>query len=253
MAHGQDPKEPASGKNAAKSTVSGPRRGPREANDDGAAARLRKTQALAAAFPFNRNKADEIGDGARAPKPGATAEPADASVTASTLTERNESAEDRRAPRSRPQPRERAPRPGARRLRRPRAHDELRPARSPTTRTRSRPACAVPPCWRTSSSGRRSRTSTTSASPSGSSTPAARPRTASSSATSRSRSTRAPRSCRRRASAPRSSCASRPSRASAGPSTRRATCAASRPSSTPTRGTSTSSGTTSRSSSSRTR
>ncbi len=84
-------KNPTSGKNAAKSTVSGPRRGPREANNNGAAARLRKTQALAAAFPFNRNKADEIGDGARVPKPGATAEPADASVTASTLTERNES------------------------------------------------------------------------------------------------------------------------------------------------------------------
>jgi catalase len=53
---------------------------------------MRKTQALAAAFPFNRNKPDEIGNGTRAPKPGATVEPADASVTASTLTERNESA-----------------------------------------------------------------------------------------------------------------------------------------------------------------
>jgi catalase len=85
-------KTPPPGKGAAKSTVSGPRRGPRGGHDDGAAAKMRKTQALAAAFPFNRNKADEIGDGARQPKPGATAEPADASVTASTLTEGHESA-----------------------------------------------------------------------------------------------------------------------------------------------------------------
>src|SRR5580765_2385408 len=85
-------KNQAPGKSAAKSTVSGPRRGPREANNNGTAAMLRKTQVLAAAFPFNRNKANEIGNEARAPKPGATAEPADASVTASTLTERNESA-----------------------------------------------------------------------------------------------------------------------------------------------------------------
>ena len=78
---GQDTKDPAVRKRAAKSTVSGPRRGPRDTNADGAVARMRKTQALAAAFPYNRNKADEIGDGdrARAPKPGATAEPADAS------------------------------------------------------------------------------------------------------------------------------------------------------------------------------
>ena len=56
-------KTPPSGKGAAKSTVSGPRQGPRDPNGDGAVAKMRKTQALAAAFPFNRNKADEIGDG----------------------------------------------------------------------------------------------------------------------------------------------------------------------------------------------
>ena len=87
-------KTPPSGKGAPKSTVSGPRRGPRGTNGDGAdaaAAKMQKTQALAAAFPFNRNKPGEIGDAARRPKPGATAEPADASVTASTLTEQTES------------------------------------------------------------------------------------------------------------------------------------------------------------------
>ena len=47
-------KNPVQNKSAAKSTVSGTRRGPREANNNGAAARLRKTQALAAAFPFIR-------------------------------------------------------------------------------------------------------------------------------------------------------------------------------------------------------
>jgi hypothetical protein len=35
--------------------------------------RALSAQALAAAFPFNRRKADEIGDAARSPKPGATA------------------------------------------------------------------------------------------------------------------------------------------------------------------------------------
>jgi catalase len=85
---------PSTAKGAAKSTVSGPRRGPRGSNGDGAdaaVAKMQKTQALAAAFPFNRNKPGEIGDAARSPKPGATAEPADASVTASTLTEQTES------------------------------------------------------------------------------------------------------------------------------------------------------------------
>jgi catalase len=87
-------KNPPSGKGAAKSTVSGPRRGPRGTNGDGAdpaVAKMQKTQALAAAFPFNRNKPGEFGDAARTPKPGATAEPPDASVTASTLTEQTES------------------------------------------------------------------------------------------------------------------------------------------------------------------
>ena len=83
-------KNPIQNKSAAKSTVSGPRRGPRETSSDGAVAKMRKTQALAAAFPFNRNKADETRNGA--PQPGATAEPADASVTSSTLTEGTESA-----------------------------------------------------------------------------------------------------------------------------------------------------------------
>jgi hypothetical protein len=52
-------KTPPSGKGAVKSTVSGPRRGPRNENGDGAVAKMRKTQALAAAFPFNRNKPGE--------------------------------------------------------------------------------------------------------------------------------------------------------------------------------------------------
>jgi catalase len=87
-------KAPSSAKGPAKSTVSGSRRGPRATNGDGAdpaVAKMQKTQALAAAFPFNRNKPGEFGDAARTPKPGATAQPADATVTASTLTEQRES------------------------------------------------------------------------------------------------------------------------------------------------------------------
>jgi catalase len=78
-------------KSASKSTVSGPRRGPRQA-DDATARKMQGTQALAAAFPFNRNKPDEFGRRPGAPKPGTTAEPADASVTASTLSEARGSA-----------------------------------------------------------------------------------------------------------------------------------------------------------------
>ena len=124
-------KSPPSGKGAAKSTVSGPRRGPRGTNGDGAdpaVAKMQKTQALAAAFPFNRNKPGEFGDAARTPKPGATAEPADASVTASTLTEQTKSPKTGAPRGARPQSRQRAARPRARRLRRPGAHDELRAA-----------------------------------------------------------------------------------------------------------------------------
>jgi catalase len=87
-------KSPSSSKGAAKSTVSGPRRGLRGPNGDGgdpAMAKMQKTQALAAAFPFNRTKPGEFGDAARAPKPGATTKPPDDSVTASTLTEQTES------------------------------------------------------------------------------------------------------------------------------------------------------------------
>ena len=65
-------------------------------------------------------------------------------------------------------------------------------AASPTTRTRSRPACAARRCSRTSTSARRSPTSTTSASPSASCTRAARPRTATSRSTSPWASTRRP-------------------------------------------------------------
>jgi catalase len=53
---------------------------------------MQGTQALAAAFPYNVSKAGEIGGAARTPKPGATAEPPDATVVASTLTEANASA-----------------------------------------------------------------------------------------------------------------------------------------------------------------
>jgi catalase len=53
---------------------------------------MQGTQALAAAFPFNALKAGEIGKAARTPKAGATAEPPEPAVVASTLTETNASA-----------------------------------------------------------------------------------------------------------------------------------------------------------------
>jgi hypothetical protein len=87
----KDRKAPIDGKGAAKSTVSGPRQGPRGNNGDRGAARLRKTQELAARFPFNANKPGEIGEAARSPRAGATAEASDPTVLASTLTESRES------------------------------------------------------------------------------------------------------------------------------------------------------------------
>ena len=84
---------------AAKSTVSGPRRGPRD-NGDAGVKKMEGTQALAAAFPFNRNKPAEFGEGAGRGKPGVTAEPPDPAVTGST----------RRSTRSRrPRPRRTGP------------------------------------------------------------------------------------------------------------------------------------------------
>ena len=56
------------------------------------AKRAEDAQALAAAFPYNRRKAGEIGAASRNPKPGEVAAPADPSVTASTLTETESSA-----------------------------------------------------------------------------------------------------------------------------------------------------------------
>ena len=59
--------------------------------------KMQGTQALAAAFPFNANKPGEIGDAARTPKAGATAEPAEPAVTGSTLTRDERLGQDRRA------------------------------------------------------------------------------------------------------------------------------------------------------------
>lgn len=82
---------PKAARAAAKSTVSGPKKGPRATNGDPAVRKMQGTQALAEAFPFNTNKPREIGDASRNPKSGATAEPSDPAITGSTLTEENAS------------------------------------------------------------------------------------------------------------------------------------------------------------------
>ena len=74
-------------KGSAKSTVSGPRKTPRGGGNGPAERKMEGTQELAAAFPFNASKPGEIGAAARTPKAGATAEPPDPAVVASTLTE----------------------------------------------------------------------------------------------------------------------------------------------------------------------
>jgi catalase len=78
----------SSAKSSARSTQSGPARadlaGQRDALD-AHVAKMEGTQALAEQMPFNASKADE--HGGRPPPRGAAVEPADPSVTGSTLTE----------------------------------------------------------------------------------------------------------------------------------------------------------------------
>ena len=85
-------KPSAKGVGAAKSTVSGPRKGARNGNGNAAVRKAENTQTLAAAFPFNPAKAGEIGDASRRPSAGPTATPPDQEVTGSTLTEATPSA-----------------------------------------------------------------------------------------------------------------------------------------------------------------
>ena len=73
-----------------RTTVSGPAAPDASGHGDVLAEKLAGTQDLAAAFPFNANKAAEYDpDAALAPPEGATAKPGDPIVGASTVTERN--------------------------------------------------------------------------------------------------------------------------------------------------------------------
>ena len=79
-------KKAAANPAAAKSSPGGARKAPSPAANP-AARKLEGTDRLAAAFPVNANKAKEFGAAARKPKAGQSVEPADRSVTGSTLTE----------------------------------------------------------------------------------------------------------------------------------------------------------------------
>jgi catalase len=73
---------------SARSTVSAPaRKDQKDVAEDAATKKMDGTEALAAARPFNPNKAGEYGRASAKPQPGAVAEPPDLSVTGSTLTE----------------------------------------------------------------------------------------------------------------------------------------------------------------------
>jgi catalase len=87
----KDRTTPDRSKGAAKSTVSGPRKGTRGPGNGPAERKMQGAQALAAAFPFNASKAGEIGAAARTPEAGATAEPGEPAVLGSTLSEKNAS------------------------------------------------------------------------------------------------------------------------------------------------------------------
>ena len=76
---------------SARSTASGPSKRPASAAADVAAAKMAATEDLVEAFPFNAAKASEFGKASATPTKGRSAEPADPSVGASTLSERNSS------------------------------------------------------------------------------------------------------------------------------------------------------------------
>jgi catalase len=85
-------KQPSASATSARSTVSGPSR--QRADTRMRDALLEKAdgaEALAAAMPFNANKAAEHGDAAQKPPRGATAKPPTPAATGSTLTEANRS------------------------------------------------------------------------------------------------------------------------------------------------------------------
>ena len=89
---GASGKKVVAAKAAARNTASGPANPPSATAGDAAAAKMAATQALAAAMPFNANKANEHGRAhAVAPSAGATVEPASPDVGASTLSESNAS------------------------------------------------------------------------------------------------------------------------------------------------------------------
>ncbi|HXU29825.1 MAG TPA: catalase [Thermoanaerobaculia bacterium] len=71
---------------AAKATGGSRQKNTPKTDTDPAARKKAATDSLAAAFPYNQNKAGEIGDG-RDLKPGVTVKPLDPAVTGSTLTE----------------------------------------------------------------------------------------------------------------------------------------------------------------------
>ena len=77
-----------SGKSSARATVSGPARSRgRKGSADSMVEKIEAANELAAAMPFNANKALEYGEIATAPQPGQTEEPSSPAATGSTLTE----------------------------------------------------------------------------------------------------------------------------------------------------------------------
>ena len=232
---------------SAKSTASGPsrpRRPRKSASADPQLAKMQDTQALAAGMPHNANKAAEHGDLSAMPPQGLVVEPSSPDVTGSTLTEKQRVGQGGFDREARIQSRQPAARPCPRRLRRPRADDE------PGRAGRRQPELAE---------GGASRAGAARGLHPPREDHALRPRAHSGAHRARARLWRArlfrvlqaaDRAHARldlrcqTASGHRCSSASRPSLASAARPTRRATCAGSPSSSTPTKGTGISSATT---------
>jgi len=85
-------RKPRRSKSTSRSTVSGPTRSARTSGgSDALVAKLQGAEKLAAAMPYNKNKALEHGAAATRPQPGRTVEPPSPAATGSTLTETNAS------------------------------------------------------------------------------------------------------------------------------------------------------------------
>ena len=83
----KSPPDRSAAQTSSRSTVSGPAQDDLASAGNALTTKMKGTQALVKAVPFNANKPAEYGESARIPQVGQSVEPTDALVGASTITE----------------------------------------------------------------------------------------------------------------------------------------------------------------------